>query len=96
MPGLDSYSVDSYKSYFKHDLSEILLVKLTEFSEAKFAEVWEEDSSFFLHLALHVDHLLLSRRQPQGLHGVQEILSKKKKIGFNGILTPSQTWFYNK
>ena len=59
-------------------LAEVLLVKLSEFSETKFTKVREEDSPFLLHLTLHVDHLLLRGWQPQGLHGVQQILGKEK------------------
>ena len=40
--------------YLEHDLSEILLVKLSELSETEFAEVREEYPTLLLHLALHV------------------------------------------
>ena len=61
-------------AYLEHNLSEVLLVKLPEFSETKFTKVREEDSSFLLHLALHVHNLLLCGGQTQGLHGSQQVL----------------------
>ena len=60
--------------YLKHDLSEILLVKLSEFSETELAEVWEKDPAFLLDLALHVHHLLLRGGEPERLHGRQQVL----------------------
>ena len=70
-------------TYLEHNLSEVLLVKLPEFSETKFTKVREEDSSFLLHLALHVDHLLLGGGQPQGLHGGQQVLNMSTSSQLN-------------
>ena len=64
--------------YLEQLLPEGFLVELSEFPETKFAKVREEDSSFLLHLALHVDHLLLCGGQPQGLHGGQQVLNISK------------------
>ena len=69
-------------AYLEHNLSEVLLVKLPEFSETKFTKVREEDSSFLLHLALHIDHLLLGGGQPQGLHGGQQVLNMSTSSQF--------------
>lgn len=60
--------------YLKHDLSEILLVKLSELSETELAEVWKEDPAFLLDLALHVHNLLLRGGEPERLHGRQQVL----------------------
>ena len=77
--------------YLEQLLPKGFLVELSEFPETKFAKVREEDSSFLLHLALHVDNcnklldvlnplicvltLLLRGGQPQGLHGGQQVLN---------------------
>ena len=60
--------------YLEQLLPKVFLVELSEFSETKFTKVREEDSSFLLYLALHVDHLLLGGGEPQGLHGSQQVL----------------------
>ena len=60
--------------YLEHDLSEILLVKLSELSETELAEVWEEDSPLLLHLALHVHHLLLRGADAEGVERLQQVL----------------------
>ena len=57
-------------SYLKHYLSEVLLVKLTEFSQAELAEVREEDPPLLLDLALHVHHLLLGGGDAEGVQGL--------------------------
>ena len=46
-------------------LAEVLLVKLSEFSQAELAEVREEDPPLLLDLALHVHHLLLRGGETQ-------------------------------
>ena len=63
--------------YLEHDLSEILLVKLSKLSETELTEVWEEDPAFLLDLALHVHHLLLGGGDAEGVEGLQEILRSK-------------------
>ena len=65
--------------YLEHDLSEILLVKLSELSETELAEVWEKDPAFLLNLALHVHNLLLRGGEAEGLHGRQQVLSQESK-----------------
>ena len=67
--------LDSRHAYLEHNLSEVFLVELSEFSETKFTKVREEDSSFLLHLALHIHTLLLRGGQTQGLHGGQQVLN---------------------
>ena len=57
--------------YLEQFLPKVFLVELSEFPETKFAKVREEDSSFLLHLTLHVDHLLLGGGDPQGVEGLQ-------------------------
>ena len=58
-------------------LAEVLLVKLSEFSQAELAEVREEDPPLLLDLALHVHHLLLGGGDAEGVEGLQEILRSK-------------------
>ena len=65
--------------YLEHDLSEILLVKLSELSETELAEVWEKDPAFLLDLALHVYNLLLRGGEAERLHGRQQVLSQESK-----------------
>ena len=55
----------------------MIFIKLSKFSQREFAEIWEENFPFFLHLILHVDDLLLGGGDPEGVKGGHQILQVK-------------------
>ena len=52
----------------------MLLIKLSELPQRKLAKIGEENPSLLLHLVLHVDHLLLSWGDAQGVQAKYQVL----------------------
>ena len=62
------------QNYLEQFLPKHFVIKLPKLPLTEFTKIWEENFPLFLHLALHVDHLLLGGGDAERVQRLQQVL----------------------